>query len=102
MPRFYRIVTEPDPPLRDFRSHADRGHVFPDLELQHRAEEVSIWDDLARVRQLARGKPWLDRHVAILEIPSGVELHPGRRGHWGIRGARPEQIKGWVVEVVPL
>lgn len=100
--RFYRLVTAPDPPLSDFLTYAAQGRIFPDREVQRRAEELSVWDSFERVRRLSMQKPSLGRFVAVLDIPPDVPLSGGRRGHWGIRDAPPERVKMWVVKVVPL
>lgn len=105
MRRFYRLVTQKDPPDRDFFSLIAMGHrPYVDADLQRRAEEVSVWDNVDAALDLARRKR-SHRFVAVLEIPEDVRLTAGKRGHWGIpKSAGPTRIREWVVEVrdVPL
>lgn len=99
--RFYRLVSAKDPPLRDFRSLIGSGHPpYDDPELQRRAEEVSIWDNIAAMFRLRQKMPHLP-YAAVIEIPESVELTRGKRGHWGIpKGIRADQIKRWVIGVI--
>lgn len=101
MRRFYRLVSQRDPPLEDLFSLIETGHPpYDHPELQRRAEEVSVWDSLAAVMRVRKKRPHLG-YVAILEIPEEVALTRGRRGHWGIpRGTGAEQIERWIVEVI--
>ncbi len=101
---YFHLVRGAEPTREDFLSHEARG-ISPrkaDARSADLNRGVSFLDTLKRVKQLRGLFPRLGGHAAKLEIPTGVRIEATLwEGHYTV-WADPDDLLGWVVEVVSL
>ena len=101
---YFHLVRGAKPTREDFLSHQARG-IPPRRADAARADlnrGVSLLDTLERASHLRGLFPRLGWHAAKLEIPAGVRVEATLwEGHYTV-WADPDDLLGWVVEVVPL